>query len=197
MASMTLAPAAVKPATAFGALAILSLAQFLLALDYSIVYVALPGIARDLHLDLASAQWVVSAYAVPFAGFLLVGGRLADRVGAGRLFVAAVALFGVAGVVGGAAGNGATLLAARGAQGLGAALLQPAILGLIGATFPAGPQRTRALAVWAAVGAAGLAAGALAGGLLTTASWRLTLLVNVPPPLASVAGPPRWSRTVY
>ena len=79
-------------------LLLLSLAQFLLALDYSIVYVALPGMASDLDLDLPAAQWVVSAYAVPFAGFLLVGGRLADRVGAGRLFVAATVAFGVAGV---------------------------------------------------------------------------------------------------
>ncbi|GAB3854961.1 hypothetical protein GCM10027610_087360 [Dactylosporangium cerinum] len=82
-------------------LLLLSLAQFLLALDYSIVYVALPGMAADLGLDLAAAQWVVSAYAVPFAGFLLVGGRLADRVGAGRLFVAAMVIFGVASIGGG------------------------------------------------------------------------------------------------
>jgi MFS family permease len=195
MASMTLAPAPAFTFRASAALAVLSLAQFLLALDYSIVYVALPGIARDLHLDLASAQWVVSAYAVPFAGFLLVGGRLADRVGAGRLFVAAVALFGVAGVIGGAAGNGATLLAARGAQGLGAALLQPAILGLIAATFPAGAgnaARTRALSVWGAVGASGLAAGVVLGGVLTKASWRWTFFVNVPVTLLCAAGAVLW-----
>jgi MFS family permease len=87
------------------------------------------------------------------------------------------------------------LLAARAAQGLGAALLQPAVLGLIGTAFPVGRQRTRALAVWAAVGAAGLAAGALFGGLLTAASWRLTLLVNVPPALACALLAAGWTRT--
>lgn len=162
------------------ALAVLSVAQFLVALDYSVIYVALPSIARELRLDPAVAQWVVSAYAVLFAGFLLVGGRLADRVGAGRLFVAAMALFGLTSAVGGLAPNGAVLLAARGAQGFGAALLQPAVLGLLAAAFPAGPARGRALAIWGSVGAAGLAAGAILGGLLTTASWRWTFFVNVP-----------------
>ncbi|MEV8511800.1 MFS transporter [Dactylosporangium sp. NPDC051484] len=173
-------------------LAVLSAAQFLLALDYSIVYVALPGIARDLRLDLAAAQWVVSAYAVPFAGFLLLGGRLADRVGAGRLFLAATVLFGAASAAGGVAGGGVTLLAARGAQGLAAALLQPAILGLIGARFPAGPARTRALSVWGAVGASGLAAGVVLGGVLTRYSWRWTFLVNVPVTVACAAGAAVW-----
>ncbi|WP_432839407.1 MFS transporter [Dactylosporangium sp. CA-092794] len=173
-------------------LAVLSTAQFLLALDYSIVYVALPAIARDLGLDLAAAQWVVSAYSVPFAGFLLLGGRLADRVGAGRLFLAATALFGAASVAGGLAGDGAVLLAARGAQGFAAALLQPAILGLIGARFPAGPARTRALSVWGAVGAAGLAAGVVLGGALTRYTWRWTFLVNVPVTVLCAAGAAAW-----
>ncbi|MEV5410725.1 MFS transporter [Thermopolyspora sp. NPDC052614] len=163
-----------------GALAVPSVAQFLLALDYSIIYVALPSIARDLALDPALAQWVISAYAVPFAGFLMAGGRLADRLGVRRLFIAAITLFGAAGAVGGLAGGGGVLLAARGAQGFAAALLQPAVLGLIGTMFPAGPSRSRALAVWGAVGASGLAAGAILGGLLTTSSWRLTFLINVP-----------------
>ncbi|MET7396119.1 MFS transporter [Dactylosporangium sp. NPDC005572] len=173
-------------------LVVLALAQFLLALDYSIVYVALPGIADDLGLDLGTAQWVVSAYAVPFAGFLLVGGRLADRVGASRLFVAATALFGVASVAGGLAGDGAVLLAARGAQGVAAALLQPAILGLIGMSFAPGPARTRALSVWGAVGASGLAAGVVLGGLLTRASWRWTFLVNVPVTVFCAVGGLLW-----
>ncbi|GAA4249527.1 MFS transporter [Dactylosporangium darangshiense] len=173
-------------------LALLSAAQFLLALDYSIVYVALPGIARDLDLDIAAAQWVVSAYAVPFAGFLLLGGRLADRVGPGRLFLGATLLFGAACAAGGLAGGGATLLAARGVQGMAAALLQPAILGLIGARFPAGPARTRALSVWGAVGASGLAAGVVLGGVLTRYNWRWTFLVNVPVAVACAAGAAVW-----
>jgi MFS family permease len=178
------------------ALAVVSVAQFLIALDYSIVYLALPSIATALHMPAGLSQWVVSSYAVCFAGFLVVGGRLADRLGPARMFVVSMTLFCVASAAGAAAGDAVMLLAARAAQGLGAALLQPAVLGLIGTTFPAGRQRTRALAVWAAVGAAGLAAGALLGGLLATASWRLTLLVNVPPALACVAAAGGWPRTV-
>jgi len=165
-------------------LVVVCVAQFLIALDYSIVYLALPSIASDLRLAASAVQWVVSGYAVMFAGFLVVGGRLTDRFGAARMFVIAAALFGLSSGAGAAAGSGVVLIAARATQGLGAALLQPAILGLIGTNFPAGAIRSRALASWAAVGAAGLAAGALLGGLLTTASWRLTLLVNVPPALA-------------
>ena len=173
-------------------LAVLSLAQFLIALDYSIVYVALPSIERDLRLEPALAQWVVSAYAVLFAGFLVVGGRLSDRVGPKRLLMAGVAGFGVASAVGGAAQGGAVLLAARAGQGLAAAVLQPAVLALIGTTFPAGPLRSRALAVWGSVGASGLAVGAIAGGLLTTASWRLTFAVNVPLTLLCAVGAVTW-----
>lgn len=173
-------------------LAVLSVAQFLIALDYSIVYLALPSVAAELDLEPATTPWVVSAYAVLFAGFLVVGGRLSDRVGAGRVFTVAIVAFGVASAVGGIAADGATLLAARGAQGLAAALLQPAILGLIGGTFPAGARRGAALAVWSAVGAAGLAAGAVLGGVLTTASWRLTFFINIPLTLACALAALRW-----
>ncbi len=177
------------------ALVLVSAAQFLIALDYSIVYLALPGIAASLRIVPALVQWVVSAYAVVFAGFLIAGGRLTDRFGSARMFIIAISLFGVASGAGAAAGNGAVLVAARGVQGLGAALLQPAVLGLIGTRFPTGPVRSRALAVWAAVGAAGLAAGALLGGLLTTASWRFTLLVNVPPTLLCALAAAVWLGT--
>jgi len=175
-------------------LAVLSVAQFLIALDYSIIYIALPSVAADLRLEPSLAQWVVSAYAVLFAGFLVVGGRLADRVGAKRLFVGAIVFFGLASAAGGVAADGTVLLAARAAQGLGAALLQPAIIGLIGTTFPAGPARSRALAVWGAVGASGLAAGAVLGGLLTTASWRLTFVINVPLTVLCAVGALLWVR---
>src|SRR6201999_1728126 len=173
-------------------LVVLALAQFLIALDYSIVYLALPSMARGLALTPALAPWVVSAYAVLFAGFLVLGGRLADRFGPRPMFVLAIALFGVASGAGAAAGDGAVLLAARGLQGLGAALLQPAVLGLIGAALATGPARSRALAVWSAVGAGGLAAGVLLGGLLTAVSWRLTLLVNVPPAAACAGLAAPW-----
>ncbi len=177
-----------RPPRRTATLVVLSVAQFLIALDYSIIYVALPSIAADLRIAPSVAQWVVSAYAVLFAGFLVVGGRLSDRLGAKRLFILAIVLFGVSSAVGGAAPDGPVLLAARAAQGLGAALLQPALLGLIGATFPAGPERGRALSVWGAVGASGLAAGAVLGGLLTAASWRLTFEVNVPLTLLCAVG---------
>src|SRR5262249_56645585 len=94
-----------------GALAVLSAAQFLVALDYSIIYIALPSIARDLRLEPAASQWVISAYAILFAGFLMVGGRLADRVGARPLFIVAILLFGAASAAGGAAQSGTLLLA--------------------------------------------------------------------------------------
>ncbi|MFI5910709.1 MFS transporter [Dactylosporangium sp. NPDC051541] len=176
-------------------LAVLAAAQFLLALDYSIVYVALPVIARDLGLSLGAAQWVVSAYAVPFAGLLIFGGRLADRFGAGRVFLAAMLLFGLSCVTAGLASSGPVLLGARAVQGLAGALLQPAILGLIGAKFEAGPARTRALSVWGAVGASGLAAGVVLGGLLTLYSWRWTFFVNVPVTAGCAAGAAVWLRT--
>lgn len=176
-------------------LAVISVAQFIIALDYSIIYIALPSIADDLDLRTSLAQWVVSAYAVLFAGFLVVGGRLADRIGPKRLFVIAIVLFGLASAVGGIAQDGAVLLTARGCQGLGAALLQPAVLGLIGTTFPAGPIRSRALAVWGSVGASGLAAGAILGGLLTAASWRLTFEINVPLTLLCALGTALWVRS--
>lgn len=177
------------------ALALVSMAQFLIALDYSIVYLALPDIAASLRIVPALVQWVISAYAVVFAGFLVAGGRLTDRFGPARMFIVAISLFGMASGAGAAAVNGVMLVAARGVQGLGAALLQPAVLGLLGTRFPAGPARSRAVAVWAAVGAAGLAAGALLGGLLTTASWRFTLLVNVPPTLLCALVAAVWLAT--
>src|SRR6202050_1101595 len=179
-----------SPATAV--LAGLSVAQFLIALDYSIIYIALPSVASDLHVTSTLAQWIGSAYAIPFAGFLIVGGRLSDRTGPKRLFIVSFVAFGIASAIGGAASRGEVLLAARAAQGLSAALLQPAVLALIGTTFPSGPARSRALAVWGSVGALGLAAGALLGGLLTTVSWRLVFVVNVPLTLLCALGAGLW-----
>ncbi len=98
-----------RPSAPAATLAVLSVAQFLVALDYSIIYIALPSIAGDLQLEPALVQWVVSAYAVLFAGFLVVGGRLSDRVGASRLFVVAIVIFGLASAAGGAAGDGTVL----------------------------------------------------------------------------------------
>lgn len=173
---------------AVGALAVLCLAQFLIALDYSIIYVALPSVGTDLNLSPSLLQWVVSAYALLFAGLLLVGGRVCDRFGAKSVFLVSVIVFGLASALGGFAQDGVILLTARGTQGLAAAFLQPATIGLISATFEAGPARSRALAVWGAVGASGLAVGAILGGVLTAVSWRWTFLINVPLTLLAAVG---------
>jgi MFS family permease len=169
------------------ALATICVAQFLVALDFSIMYVALPTIGRDLALTDATAQWIVSAYAVFFAGLLLVGGRLSDRFGARNTFIASLVLFGGASVVGGLAPDGAFLLAARAAQGVAAAVLQPSVLGLLSASFD-GAARKRAVAVWGAVGASGLALGVILGGVLTALDWRWTFIINVPFVIVGVIG---------
>jgi EmrB/QacA subfamily drug resistance transporter len=161
-------------------LAILAVAQFLIALDYSIVYVALPSIGEGLHLEAASIQWVISGYAVFFAGFLIVGGQAGDRFGPRRLFVGSMGLFGIASLAGGLATGPALLLVARAVQGVAAAALQPAVIALINTTFPAGPERHRAMSIWGGVGASGLAAGVVIGGLLTDVSWRWVFFINLP-----------------
>ncbi|MFF1543789.1 MFS transporter [Streptomyces sp. NPDC058291] len=175
-----------------GGLITLSAAQFLIALDFSVIFVALPDIGSDLSLSGSAMQWVVSAYSVFFAGFLIVGGRVGDRLGARTLFMAALVIFGVASLLGGLAANAALLLVARGAQGVAAAALQPSILALVNTTFPAGRERTRALAVWGTVGASGLAAGVVIGGLLTTVSWRWTFFVNLPFAVLCALAAPRF-----
>ncbi|MEW2301485.1 MFS transporter [Streptomyces sp. NPDC006655] len=189
----TTVPAAPAAPTRFtgrmaAALLALSIAQFLVALDYSIIYVALPSIGAGLDLAPERLQWVVSAYAVFFASFLVVGGRAADLTGPRRLFLGALALFGLGSLAAGLAGDQWLLIASRAAQGIGAAALTPSMLALIGAAFPAGNVRSRALAIWGAIGAVGLAAGVLIGGVLTSAlSWRWVFFVNVPLILVTVA----------
>ena len=169
-------------------LALACAAQFIVVLDVSVVNVALPSISASLGLDETVLPWVVNAYALVFAGFLLMGGRLADVIGRRRAFLAGLALFCVASLVGGTAVEPGALIAARAVQGLGAAVLAPATLTLLTTTFPEGNDRTRALAIWAAVGMAGGTAGNLAGGVLTEyLSWRATLLINVP--IGVVAAP--------
>ncbi|MFJ3235180.1 MFS transporter [Streptomyces sp. NPDC086787] len=175
-----------------GGLITLSAAQFLIALDFSVIFVALPDISSGLELSGSAMQWVVSAYSVFFAGFLIVGGRVGDRVGARKLFMAALVLFGIASLLGGIAANAALLLVARGAQGVAAACLQPSILALVNTTFPPGRERTRALAVWGTVGASGLAAGVVIGGLLTSLSWRWTFFVNLPFAVLCALAAPRF-----
>ena len=156
-------------------------AQFMVVLDVSVVNVALPSIQTTLGFDPVALQWVASGYALVFAGFLLLGGRLADLHGRRRIFLLGLALFTAASLVGGSAGTPGTLVAARAAQGLGAAVLAPATLTILTTTFPEGPRRTRALAIWTAVSLVGGATGNLVGGALTQfLGWRWILLINVP-----------------
>jgi MFS family permease len=179
------------------ALAVLSVAQFTATLEFAIVFVALPSIDRGLQMGTVLAQWVSSAYAVVLASWLIVAGRLADRFGAARLFVHAMALFSLTSAIAAAAPTAEVLLVARAGQGLAAALLQPAALGLLQARFSAPGDRRRAFGVWSAAGALGLALGALIGGLLTAISWRLTFAINIPLTLACAIGALAWLRDIH
>ncbi|WAL66329.1 MFS transporter [Amycolatopsis cynarae] len=162
-------------------LGLLALTQLIVALDYNIVYVALPDIGKALGFSPQSAQWVVSAYSVGLGGLLLFGGRAVDRLGPRRMFVTGLALYGVASLAGGLAPGSGLLIAARAVQGAGGALLTPATLTLIYRGFAEGPARNRALGAWGMAGSAGLAAGSLLGGVLTNyLGWEWVFFVNVP-----------------
>lgn len=169
------------PATRLGLVLFVCCAgQFLVVLDASVVNVALPSIKDALHFDSESLQWVINAYTITFAGFLLLGGRLADLFGRRRAFMGGLALFAVTSLIGGLAPNAMTLLIARGAQGLGAAVLAPATLTVIFTSFTDSKQRAKAFGMWSAA-AAGGAVGVLLGGAITEwISWRWILLINVP-----------------
>ncbi len=161
-------------------LAIACLAQFMVVLDVSIVNVALPSIKADLHYSPTGLQWVVNAYVLTFAGFLLLGGRAADLFGRRRVYLTGLGLFTVASLAGGLAQDAGWLTAARAVQGLGGAILSPATLTIIVTTY-SGPRMARALGIWSAVAGAGGAAGSLLGGVLTAEiSWRWVLFVNIP-----------------
>ena len=159
---------------------VLSVAQFMVILDATVVNVALPSIARSLSFPAGGLQWVVTAYVLASGGLVLLGGRAADVAGRRRTFLAGLALFTAASLASGIAPAAGALIAARAGQGLGAALLTPAALSIITTSY-AGAQRATALGVWGAIGGAGAAAGVLAGGMLDdVAGWRSVFLVNVP-----------------
>ncbi len=179
----------------WAALLAASIGQFLVVLDISVVNVALPHMREGLGLGATGLQWVVNAYSLTFAGFLLLGGRAADLYGRKRVFLTGLGLVVVASLAGGFAQDGAMLIGARAVQGLGAAILAPVTLSLVTSTFPAGPARTKAIAMWTAVGTAGGATGGLVGGLLTDyLSWRWVLLINVPVGLVVAVVAVRWLR---
>ncbi len=157
------------------------LAQFMVILDVSVVNVALPAIRSGLRFTEQDLQWVVNAYTVTFAGFLLLGGRAADLLGRRKVFVAGLVLFALASLAGGLAQSQFELIAARAIQGLGGAVIAPASLSILTATFEEGAARNRAVGIWGAMGGTGGAAGVLLGGVLTDLlGWRWILFINVP-----------------
>ena len=176
------------------ALAVLAISQLMVVLDISIVNVALPDIARDLQVGSQNdLSWIVTGYTLTFGGFLLLGGKLADRLGRRRIFLVGAVLFAVASLLGGFAGNLGLLIVARLVQGLGGALMAPAALSLLTVVFAEGQERNRALGIWAAISAGGAAIGLILGGFLTEyASWRWVLFVNVPVALLAVVGALRF-----
>ena len=163
------------------ALGLLSVVQFMVVLDIAIVNVALPSIQVDLGFSQENLQWVISAYALVFGGFLLLGGRSADLLGRKRIFLGGLVVFTLSSLFAGLAWSEASLITARAFQGLGAAIITPAALSILSTTFHEGRERNIALGVWGAVGGFGAAAGVLMGGILTDAlSWEWIFFVNVP-----------------
>jgi EmrB/QacA subfamily drug resistance transporter len=162
-------------------LVIICLAQFMVVLDATIVNVALPHIQTSLGFSEASLQWVINAYTLVFAGFLLLGGRVGDLLGRKRFFLIGLIIFTAASFLNGIATTSGMLIGFRALQGLGAALISPAALSIISTTFAEGKERSRALGVWAAIAIGGSAVGLVLGGALTQAfSWRWIFFVNVP-----------------
>ncbi len=162
-------------------LIVVCLAQFMVILDVAIVNVALPSMRAGLHFSTTGLQWVVNAYTLTFAGFLMLGGRSADLLGRRRVFLTGTALFALSSLACALADSRGLLIGARGMQGLAGAVLSPATLSIITSTLPEGPARNRGLAAWGAVGGLGASSGALLGGVLTQAfGWPAIFAVNVP-----------------
>jgi EmrB/QacA subfamily drug resistance transporter len=163
------------------AFSLLAVALLMAVVDLTIVNVALPTIGRKLHFPESDLQWVVTAYALTFGGFLLLGGRAADLLGRRRLFMAGLVIFTGASLACALATSDTFLIIMRGIQGLGAAVLLPAALSIVMNMFPEGAERNKALGIWGGIGAAGATIGLLAGGLLTRyAGWQYIFYLNVP-----------------
>ena len=170
------------------ALALLSVVQFMLVLDIAIVNVALPSIQVDLGFSQENLQWVISAYALVFGGFLLLGGRAADLLGRRRMFISGLVVFTSASLLAALAWSETSLIGARAVQGLGAAIIAPAALSILMTTFSEGKERNIALGVWGAVGGFGAAAGVLLGGIFTDLlSWEWIFFLNIPVGITALA----------
>ena len=169
-------------------LIVICLAQFMVILDVAIVNVALPSIDNDLGFSATGLQWVVNAYTLTFAGFLMLGGRASDLLGRRRVFLVGIAIFGASSLVCAAAQGQGVLLGARAVQGLGAAIISPASLAIIASSFEEGPERNRAMGMWSAMAGLGGSSGVLLGGVLTQAfDWPAIFLINAPIAVAVVA----------
>ncbi len=177
------------------ALGLICTAVFMTVLDISIVNVALPSIQRGLHFNQDDLQWVITAYAITFGGFLLLGGRAADYLGRRRVFFAGLALFTGASLACGLSTSETFLIVARAVQGLGAAIVSPAALSIVTTTFEEGPERNKALGIWGAVAGGGAAVGVIAGGVLTQyLGWEWIFFLNVPVGVACMLLTPRLVR---
>src|SRR3979409_45166 len=175
-----------------GLLVLVCLAQYMVILDVSIVNVALPAIHDDLNFSSTGLQWVVNAYTLTFAGFLLLGGRAAALLGRRLVFLGGTALFVVASLTCAVAASQGVLLGARALQGVGAAIISPASLAIITTSFAEGRDRNRALGVWGAMAGLGGSSGVLLGGALTQGvGWPAIFLINVPIGVAVVLLGPR------
>jgi EmrB/QacA subfamily drug resistance transporter len=174
------------------AFALLAVAYFMTIIDLTIVNVSLPTIGRDLHFSETSLQWVVTAYALTFGGFLLLGGRAADLLGRRRILMLGLTLFTAASLACGLATSEAFLIGSRAVQGLGAAIMLPAALSIVMNMFAEGAERNKALGIWGGLGAAGATVGLITGGLLTRyAGWQYIFYLNVPIGAAALALAPR------
>ncbi|MGN6867757.1 MAG: MFS transporter [Solirubrobacteraceae bacterium] len=163
------------------AFALLAVAFFMTVIDLTIVNVSLPTIGRDLHFSQTNLQWVVTAYALTFGGFLLLGGRAADLLGRRRILMVGLGLFSVASLAAALATDAGFMVGARAVQGIGAAIMLPAALSIVMNMFPEGAERNKALGIWGGLGAGGATVGMIAGGLLTRyAGWQYIFYLNVP-----------------
>jgi EmrB/QacA subfamily drug resistance transporter len=170
------------------ALALLSIASFMVILDASIVLVALPSIERDLDFSAGNLQWVLSAYALSFGGLLLLGGRTADLLGRRRMFMMGTGVFALASLASGLATSEAVLIGGRVLQGVSAAIMSPSAMSILVTTFAEGSERNKALGVWSAVGGLGGTAGVLVGGPITSAlGWEWIFFINVPVAVGLIA----------